>query len=155
MPQLRPTTEVSTMPFGPIELLVVKFPDNQFNGEIIPAMQELIDHGTIRVVDILFVTKDADGVVAEQELGDLVDDLYTAYDPVVDDVNGLLTHEDAEQLTATLEPNSSAGIMLFENVWAKRFADAVANANGEVVLNERIPRIVIEELVAAYDEASA
>lgn len=143
------------MPFGPIELLVVKFPGNQFTGEIIPAMQELIDHDIIRIVDILFVTKDANGAVTEQELSDLVDDLYAAYDPVVDDVNGLLTHEDAEQLTASMDNNSSAGIMLFENVWAKRFADAVANANGEVILNERIPRSVIEELVASYDESEA
>ncbi|MCO5177882.1 MAG: DUF6325 family protein [Thermomicrobiales bacterium] len=143
------------MPFGPIELLVVKFPGNQFTGEIIPAMQELTDHDIIRIVDILFVTKDANGAVTEQELSDLVDDLYAAYDPVVDDVNGLLTHEDAEQLTASMDNNSSAGIMLFENVWAKRFADAVANANGEVILNERIPRSVIEELVASYDESEA
>lgn len=143
------------MPFGPIELLVVKFPGNQFSSEIIPAMQELIDHDIIRIVDILFVTKDADGVVTEQELSDLVDDLYAAYDPVVDDVNGLLTHEDAEQLTSSMSNNSSAGIMLFENVWAKRFADAVANSNGEVILNERIPRSVIDELLANYDEADA
>lgn len=136
------------MPFGPIELLVVEFPGNKFTGELAPALKELVDNETISIIDILFVTKDADGNVSERELDDLVDDLYTAYDPVVDDVAGLLTHEDAELLTAALAPNSSAGIMLFENVWAKRFADAVANAHGQVIVNERIPRAVIDALIA-------
>ena len=142
------------MPFGPIELLVVEFPGNKFTGELAPALKELVDHGTVSIIDILFVTKDADGNVSERELGDLIDDVYTAYDPVVDEVSGLLTHEDAELLTAAMAPNSSAGIMLFENVWAKRFADAVAEANGQVILNERIPRAVIEELIAADIESA-
>ncbi|HAX23943.1 MAG TPA: DUF6325 family protein [Thermomicrobiales bacterium] len=142
------------MPFGPIELLVVEFPGNKFTGELAPALKELVDHGTVSIIDILFVTKDADGNVSERELGDLIDDVYTAYDPVVDEVSGLLTHEDAELLTAAMAPNSSAGIMLFENVWAKRFADAVAEANGQVILNERIPRAVIEELIAAEIESA-
>lgn len=137
------------MPFGPIELLVIKFPGNKFTGELAPALKELVDHGTISIIDILFVTKDAEGNVSEKELSELVDDLHAAYDSVVNDVSGLLTHEDAELLTASLASNSSAGIMLFENVWAKRFADAVANAHGQVLVNERIPRAVIEELVAA------
>lgn len=140
------------MPFGPIELLVIEFPGNQFTGDLTPALTELIDTGAIKIIDILFVTKHADGHVSEMELSELVDPLFTAYDPLVDDVSGLLTHEDAELLTSSMEPESSAGIMLFENVWAKRFADAVTAAKGEVLVNERIPRAVIEELVAAQAE---
>ncbi len=140
------------MPFGPIELLVIEFPGNQFTGDLTPALTELIDTGAIKIIDILFVTKHADGHVSEMELSELVDPLFTAYDPLVDDVSGLLTHEDAELLTSSMAPESSAGIMLFENVWAKRFADAVTAAKGEVLVNERIPRAVIEELVAAQAE---
>jgi hypothetical protein len=140
------------MPYGPIELLVLEFPGNRFSGEITPALTELVDSGTIRIIDILFVQKDADGNIVESELSDLTETDFADFDPVIDELAGLLTHEDALYLTAALEPNSSAGIMLFENVWAKRFTDAVVKADGRLVVNERIPRAVIEELVAAHAE---
>jgi hypothetical protein len=140
------------MPYGPIELLVLEFPGNRFSGEITPALTELVDSGTIRIIDILFVQKDADGNIVESELSDLAETDFADFDPVIDELAGLLTHEDALYLTAALEPNSSAGIMLFENVWAKRFTDAVVKADGRLVVNERIPRAVIEELVAAHAE---
>jgi len=143
------------MPYGPIELLVIEFPGNQFTGELTPALTELVDSGTIRIIDILFVKKDADGNVSETELSDLTDGVYEAFNPIVDDVAGMLTHDDAVALTEMLAPDSSVGIMLFENAWAKRFADAVVNANGHVILNERIPRAAIEELVAEHNETVA
>lgn len=139
------------MAYGPIELLVVGFPGNQFNGEITPALAELIESGLIRIVDVLFIRKDAEGNVTEAELSDLVADVYEALDPLVAELGALLTHDDALALAASLAPNSSAGILLFENVWAKRFADAVVNSHGEVLVNERIPRVVIEELIAEYE----
>jgi hypothetical protein len=140
------------MPYGPIELLVLEFPGNEFSGEITPALAELVDSGTIRIIDILFVQKDADGNVIESELSDLTESDFAVFDPVIDELAGLLTHEDALYLTSALAPNSSAGIMLFENVWARRFTDAVVQANGRLIVNERIPRAVIEELVAAHAE---
>ena len=69
--------------------------------------------------------------------------------PPANDITPLLNDDDAHELAASLENNSSAGIMLFENTWAARFAQAVRNARGEVLLNERIPHAVIEEVVAA------
>jgi uncharacterized membrane protein len=136
------------MSVGPIELLVVKFPGNKFSGEIAPALTELIESGTIRIFDLLFATKDHDGKVTVREIAELDDDEYATIDPLVSDTAGLLTVDDVERLTSKLESNSSAALILFENVWATRFTDAVANANGEVVLNERIPRAVIQELLA-------
>ncbi|RIK45615.1 MAG: hypothetical protein DCC58_05900 [Chloroflexi bacterium] len=143
------------MPYGPIELLVVKFPGNQFTGEIIPALKELVDSGTIRIIDILFISKSEEEIVTEAELGELLDEVYAAFDPLVDELAGLLTHDDAVEIAKLLPPNSSAGIMLFENAWAKHFADAIVAANGEVLLNERIPRAAIEELIAEQLEAMA
>jgi uncharacterized membrane protein len=137
------------MAYGPIELLVVGFPGSEPTGRVAPALAELVDSGLIRIIDILFIQKDADGVVTETELSELSEDLYVVFDPLVSDLDGLLTDDDAVRIGAALPPNSSAGIMLFENVWAKSFADAVSAANGQVILNERIPRAVIEELVAS------
>lgn len=137
------------MPFGPLELIVIKFPGNQFTGGIVPALHELVEQGTIRIVDILLVRKDADGAVSIYELNDLIDDEYTIFDPIVSEVAGLLTEDDVLQLTSGLGTDSSAALLLFENTWATRFRDAVLEAKGELVLSERIPHAVVEELVEA------
>jgi hypothetical protein len=142
------------MSYGPIEVLVVKFPGNQFTGELAPALQELVDTGTIRVIDLLFVTKDVDGVVDVVEIDGLGEATFASFDPLVAEVAGLLSEEDARHFSAALAPNSSAALLLFENTWAARFAEALRNAKGEVVLNERIPRAVIEELVEAAGTAA-
>jgi len=136
------------MSLGPIELLVVKFPGNKFTGEVAPALKDLVEGGLIRVIDILFVHKDQDGEVAVLEINDLDDDDFSQFDPVVADITGMLTPDDAKWFSAGLDNDSSGAIMLFENAWATRFRDALLNANGELVLNERIPKVVIDELLA-------
>jgi uncharacterized membrane protein len=139
------------MSLGPIEMLVVKFPGNQFKGEIAPALAELVETGTIRVIDFVFIQKDADGSLTSVELADLDPEAAGAFSSAVDDVSGTLSEDDIKELGGLLENNSSAGLMLFENVWATRFADAVRNASGEVILSERIPRAVIEEVMAGSE----
>jgi hypothetical protein len=136
------------MSLGPIELLVVKFPGNQFTGEVAAALKELVEGGLIRVVDILFVHKDEGGEMTVLEINDLDDDNFSRFDPVVSDITGMLTVDDARRLAAGLDDNSSGAIMLFENAWATRFRDALLNANGQLVLNERIPKVIIDQLVA-------
>jgi hypothetical protein len=142
------------MAIGPIELLVVKFPGNQFKGEIAPALQELVDNGTIHVIDLIFAIKDEQGALAVLELNDLGDQRLAVFAPKESELSGTLTHDDAKALTGGLENNSSAAIMLFENVWATRFADALRGANAELILNERIPRAVIDELIAELASGS-
>ncbi len=137
------------MSLGPIELLVVKFPGNQFTGEIAPALTELVEGGLIRVIDILFLYKDEASEMTVLEINDLDDDDYRQFDPVVADLTGMLTPDDARSLSASFEPNSSAVIMLFENTWATKFRDTLVRANGQLVLNERIPRTVVDELLAS------
>jgi len=136
------------MSLGPIELLVVKFPGNHFTGEVAPALTELVEGGLIRVIDILFVHKDRAGDVTVLEINDLDDDDFNRFDPVVADITGMLTPDDARQLAGGLENDCSGAIMLFENAWATKFRDAMLNANGELVLNERIPKVIIDQLVA-------
>ena len=137
------------MPLGPIELLVVKFPGNQFTGEIMPAIEELVENGTVRIVDMLLVIKNAQAEVTLLEFSDLDPSEFSQWTPLVTSVTPMLNEDDAYQLAELLENNSSAGVVLFENTWATRFADAIRNAKGDVLLNERIPRVVIEEITAA------
>ncbi len=138
------------MPFGPIELLVVRFPWSEVNNDdMVPALKELVENGIIRIIDILFVRKDRDGKVAIVEIDELDDDNFAAFQPLVSAVTGLLTEDDVYQMAETLlENDSSAGVMLFENTWAARFQQAVVNAQGQLVLNERIPRAVVEQIMA-------
>ncbi len=136
---------------GPVDWLLLRFPGNQFTGEIVPALSELVESGTVRILDLVFVTKDADGNVAAVELSEL-GAAASDYDELDGEIGELLTEEDVAMAGDALENESSAAMLLFENVWAARFATAVRNANGELVAFERIPREIV---VAALDAASA
>ena len=142
------------MTLGPIEVLMLRFPGNKFRGEIAPALADLIESGTIRVIDLLFAIKDADGVLDVLELKDMEGDL-SAFEPMTSELSDTLTEDDAQMLANSIPNNSSAAIMLFENTWAKSFVDAVVRASGEVVLNERIPRATVEALIAAKADSAA
>ncbi len=137
------------MAYGPIELVVAHFPGNEFNGGIIPALERLVSGGIIRIVDFAFVIKDEDGNIEALEVGDLPE----AFGAIVAEQGGLISDEDFIVFGDQLEPNSSAGLLMFENVWASDFVEAVKNSGGEFILNERIPRVVIEELVRTLETA--
>lgn len=143
------------MSIGPIELVMIKFPRNQFTGEIARELTQLVESETIRVIDILFVRKDEFGGVTVLEINDLDDPDYSVFDPIVSDITGVLSQDDIRHLSNALESDTAAGLMVFENTWATRFVDAVANVGGEVVLNERIPRAVVEQAMNMPQEAPA
>ena len=139
------------MGVGPVEYMVVAFPGNQFNGEIAPALKDLIDSGTIRVIDLAFVLKDGDGSVVGAELEDLDSTVFQAFQSLTIERGGLLNDDDLIEIGDALEPNSSAAILVWEDLWAKRFADAVADSGGVLVDIARIPRDIVQ---AAIDFAS-
>jgi len=137
------------MNVGPVDIIVVSFPGNQFTGEIAPALAELVEAGTIRVIDLVFVSKSADGEIVGIELSDLDESTSAAFQPHVEEPSGLLSDEDIADLGEDLAPNSSAAILLFEHVWATKFRDALLGAGGELVASIRIPKEVVDEVVAA------
>jgi Family of unknown function (DUF6325) len=136
---------------GPVDLVLLRFPGNQFTGEIAPALGDLVSAGTVRILDLVFVTKDADGNVAGVELADL-GDAGAAFEDIDGEVSGLLTSEDIDAAGEELEANSSAALLMFENTWAGRFVDAVLAANGELVAYERIGREALDEFLASVNE---
>ena len=137
------------MDIGPVEILVIGFPGNQFNGEVAPALAELVQSGMIRVIDLVFVTKDDEGDVVGIELDDIDESVSVAFQPHVEEPSGMLADEDIEDLGADLAPNSSAAILLFEHLWATKFRDAVVDSGGELLASIRIPKEVMDEVVAA------
>lgn len=135
------------MGIGPVEYMIVAFPGNQFKGEIAPALADLVKSGTVRIIDLAFVTKDGDGNVAAFELGDLDSDVFQAFDALDAEIGGLLNSEDLDAAAEELEPNSSAALLVWEDVWATRLADAIRGAGGVLLDLERIPHEVVEAAV--------
>ena len=135
------------MSIGPVEYLIVAFPGNQFKGEIVPALAELVEAGTIRIIDLAFVLKDADGAVVAAEVGDLDSEVFKAFDALSPEGLGLLNEEDLAAAGEELEPNSSAALLVWEDVWATKLRDAILNAGGEVLDLERLPYEVVQAAV--------
>jgi uncharacterized membrane protein len=142
-------TEQATDTIGPVEYIVVGFSGNRFTGEISQALTELLDRGLIRIIDLAVVSKDADGVVTILEMQELSPDVAAAFVKITGTISGLLSEADLDEIAEELEPGTTAAAMLFEHVWATRFAAAVRAADGELLLSERIPHAVVAEARAS------
>lgn len=140
------------MATGPIEFIEIAFPGNQFNGDIVPALRELVDSEIVRIRDLLFIKKDADGNIHSFELSTLDPQESLAFDDLDGDIGSLLSEEDIQIAADNLANNSSAALLVWENTWAARFANAVLAANGQVIVNERVPYAALE---AALEAANA
>ncbi len=131
------------MTYGPIDFLALEFEGNQFKGEILPSLLELVDQKIIRVIDLVIVRKETDGEVAALELQQLDSNTMAVLDPLGIEVTGMIATNDIDMIGAQLADNSTAAIMLFENLWAVKFKEAVLEANGRVIMQERIPHEVV------------
>jgi hypothetical protein len=141
------------MGIGPVEYLILGFPGNNFTGQIVPELAKLIDSGLVRIIDLTFISKDADGAVQVVEY-DAVEEL-AAFAGLDAEVGGLLSDEDVAYAAQSLEPNTSAALLVWEDTWAAPFATAVRNANGVILEGARIPREIIEGAMIALDDALA
>jgi uncharacterized membrane protein len=138
------------MTYGPIDFLALEFKGNQFKGEIMPALLELVNKEIVRVIDLVIVQKDADGKVTMREMQQLEPSMVAIFDPLKAEITGIIQLEDIELIGEKVENNTTAAIMLFENLWAVKFKEAVLNANGRVVMQERIPHEIVEETMAKF-----
>jgi hypothetical protein len=135
---------------GPVDYLVVEFPGNKMTGEGLPILVELHDRGIIRILDLVFVSKDLDGTVSGLAISDFDAD-GTLDLAVFEGVrSGLIGEDDVEEASSALEPGNAAGILLYANTWAAPFASALLRGGAQVVASGRIPA---EDLVAALDAA--
>ncbi|MDQ5975113.1 MAG: hypothetical protein QG661_2322 [Actinomycetota bacterium] len=135
------------MAVGPVDVVIIGFPGNKFSGQIAPAIVDLVNSGTIRVVDLLFVMKDESGTITTIEAGDLGEGLegFLSIDVMQ---AGALNEEDADEVADDLPLNSAALLIAFENTWAANFVQAVAAADGFVIDQIRIPVDVVNALVS-------
>ncbi|HEV3351680.1 MAG TPA: DUF6325 family protein [Acidimicrobiales bacterium] len=133
---------------GPVDYLVVEFPAGQsnFSGEMATELAHLVESGTIRVLDLLVLTKDGEGEIEAVEIDDLdaVDELRTAETQLAE----LLAAEDVVNLAESMEPGTTAGVLVWENRWAAPFASAARRAGGQLIANGRIP---IQAILASLE----
>ncbi len=135
---------------GPVDVAVILFEGNQFNGEVAPAILDLQQSGTVRILDIALIVKDADGAWAILEVSDAgVEDAFAA---LLGEQFELLSDNDLEEIALDLEPNNSALVIVWENAWAARLASAIRGSNGQVIAMDRIPHEIVERAIAALDE---
>ncbi len=137
------------MSLGPIELLVVAAPTDKLKGEVISAIHDLVEKGTIRIVDMLAAIRNDAGDLTVLDLHELGDETVTALQISNSELQDVLTEDDATTFAARLEPGQAVGLLLWENTWATEVADALRRADAQVLVHEPIPRAVIEELVAS------
>jgi hypothetical protein len=129
---------------GPVDYAIVAFPGNRFRGEIAPALAELVEAGTIRIIDIAFVGKDEGGNAVAMELTELDPDVQEGLERAGIEVSGLFNEEDLMAAAEELEPNSSAALLVWENVWARKVAQAMRDAGGVLLDFERLPHEVVQ-----------
>ena len=145
-------TDASLDELGPVDYLVVEFPagESNFTGEMVKELLALVDAGTIRVIDVVILTKDADGSVDAMELSD-VDELGPLQ-ALETELAELLAAEDVAHLAAAMDPGSTAGVLIWENLWAAPFAAAARRSGGQLIANGRIP---IQGIIAAIEADEA
>lgn len=141
---------------GPVDVAVILFEGSTLSGEVAPALADLHDSGTVRVIDVAFVRKEADGATSIVEVGDAEVaewfDIAEWFDKVDDAQFDLLSDEDLAEIAGGLEAGASAMVIVWENSWASRFAAAVRASHGRLIVQERIPRETVLRAIAALDE---
>ena len=136
------------MGFGPVDVIIIGFPGNNFRGEIVPAILEQVEKGVIRVVDLLFVVKDLEGNVAVLQIEDLGPE-GAAFAEVDVISSGALNEEDADEVAEDIPAGSSALLIAYENTWMQDLVLAFARADAVVIDQIRIPADVVNEVVEA------
>ncbi|MDH6236762.1 DUF6325 family protein [Cryobacterium sp. CG_9.6] len=138
---------------GAIEILVISFPENNFTGTILPELAKIVDNETITIVDGLFVMMDEDGSVAFSEFDELgANSEVASLEKLLGRVDGLISDDDVVELTAGLQPNSSAAILVFEHTWMKPLRDAIVDSGGVLLESIRVPGAAVDAVISSLND---
>jgi uncharacterized membrane protein len=137
---------------APVELAVLAFPGSKFNGEIVPAIAELVDAGIVRILDLALVTKEEDGSVSSLEITDLDSEVARLFDDLDGEVTGILSEDDLAAAADALDAGSSAVVIVWEDTWAHKLIEAIRASNGRLVAHDRLDADTVAEALAALDE---
>jgi hypothetical protein len=138
------------MTYGPIDFLALDFKTEQLKGEIIPELLELVKNKVVRVIDLVLIQKYEDGHHQALEMQQLSPDLLALFDPLDVQISGMIQLEDIANVAQAMEKGTNAALLLFENLWAIKFKEAVVRANGRLLADERIPYQVVDEALDTF-----
>ena len=139
------------MTLGPLEYTVIGFEGNRFDGSIANEIQRVVESGVIALVDVVFVTKDVDGIVEGIELDNKDDARFAGFAPLLQGTRGLLTAEDVDHLASGMPADTSALVLLFEHRWAVHVKQAIMDAGGFLISRETIAPEALEMLNAELE----
>jgi hypothetical protein len=137
---------------GPIDYLVLEFPEAKITGRGMAILLDLVDRGIIRILDIAFMVKDEDGTVAAIDLAAAADGESAGFSEFEGASTGLLGDEDLQEAAAALEPGTSAAVLVWENRWAAPVAVALRKSGGQLVASGRLP---IQAILASLEAIEA
>ncbi len=143
------------MTYGPIDFLALVFKTDQLKGEILPELLDLVKNKIVRVIDLVIIQKYEDGHHQAMEMQQLAPDLLAIFDPLEIEISGIIQAEDIAEAAEAMENGTNAALLMFENVWAVRFIDAVLRANGKLLAHERIPAEVVNEVLELFAQAES
>ena len=143
------------MTLGPLEYLVIGFDGDRFDGSIAREIEKVIDKGVIRLVDVVFVTRDADGGAVVIELNNTDDPRFVSFAPLLAQMRALFTPEDLEEIADSLPLGTSGLVLLFEHRWAEDLKDAIGAAGGFLVTRAVVAPEVLAEVSAELEAAEA
>jgi len=143
------------MTYGPVDFLALEFQNEQLKGEILPALFELVQNKIIRVIDLVVIQKYADGTHQALEMEQLAPDLLALFDPLEMEISGIVQVEDIDNIAEAMEKDTTAAVLLVENLWAIKFGEAVVRANGRLLSHERIPFEVVNETLEMFAQAES
>jgi len=141
------------MTYGAVDFLALEFQNEQLKGEILPELIDLVEKKTIRVIDAVIIQKYQDGSIQTLEINQLSPDMLGIFDPLNVEVSGLIQVEDIEGLGEQMEKGTTVAALLFENLWAVKFKEAVLRANGRVVEHLRVPPEIVEDALEMISTA--
>ena len=141
------------MTYGPIDFIAIEFKTDQLTGESLPALLELVKKKIIRVIDLVIILKEQDGSYQVLDMEELAPDILAIFDPLEIDISGIIQVEDIEVIAEAMEANTTAALLLFENLWAIKFGEAVLRASGRMVMYDRIPFEVVNETLEIFAQA--
>jgi len=137
---------------GPVDYLVVEFPGSNFNGEIMPELVDLVQRGVVRVLDLVVIKKDEDSSFEAFEFADIEDGVLGELRELEREFADLLSEDDISSVVDAMEPGSTAGLLIYENLWAAPLASAVRRSGGQLVASGRIP---VQALLAVLEDSAS
>jgi hypothetical protein len=143
------------MTYGPIDFIALEFKTDQLSGESLPALLELVQKKIIRVIDLVIIVKDQQGQYQVLEMEELAPNTLAIFDPLQVEISGIIQVEDIEIIAEEMEENTTAALLLFENLWAIEFGEAVTRASGRMMMYDRIPFEVVNEMLDMFAQAEA